>query len=349
VSRLGQGQHMGRRMTKDERERKPLTLEDGQALREQCPAIKNVTVWISYWQSPHNVRFQNNTVSGIDFRGAEANYPNVYANAAMKEGRFFTEPENDHRQNVAVLGQNAASALFGDLPAVGHEVRIDGSTFRVIGVFEKPKGSFGMNDEDRRVVIPYWTFRKEYAQADENSIRFQADQALLDNAVDQAREVLRRRRNVAYNAPDNFEINTSQQDVDSFNQIVGMVVLATVVLSSVGLLIGGVGVMNIMLVSVTERTREIGVRKAIGAKRSNILMQFLIEAVTLSALGGVIGVIFGAGLTFLLKYAVHMPAEFSASWVFAALILCAMIGIGFGIYPAWKAARLDPVEALRYE
>ena len=349
VSRLGQGQHMGRRMTKDERERKPLTLEDGQALREQCPAIKNVTVWISYWQSPHNVRFQNNTVSGIDFRGAEANYPYVYANAAMKEGRFFTEPENDHRQNVAVLGQNAASALFGDLPAVGHEVRIDGSTFRVIGVFEKPKGSFGMNDEDRRVVIPYWTFRKEYAQADENSIRFQADQASLDNAVDEAREVLRRRRNVAYNAPDNFEINTSQQDVDSFNQIVGMVVLATVVLSSVGLLIGGVGVMNIMLVSVTERTREIGVRKAIGARRRDITLQFLFEAMALTLAGGLIGVGAVESIVAAIRHFTELHAIVPWWAVSIGVSVSLFIGLVFGVWPAMKASRLDPVEALRYE
>ena len=165
----------------------------------------------------------------------------------------------------------------------------------------------------------------------------------------QFRDLLRRKRRLSNEKSDDFALFTSDYFLDLWNKISSLIFILMFAVASVGLLVGGIGVMNIMLVSVTERTREIGVRKAIGAKRSNILMQFLIEAVTLSALGGMIGVILGAGLTALLKYAVHMPAELSVFWMFTALILCALIGIGFGIYPAWKAARLDPVEALRYE
>src|SRR6266704_53488 len=171
----------------------------------------------------------------------------------------------------------------------------------------------------------------------------------VTEAVEEIRDLLRRKRRLSNEKPDDFALFTSDYFLDLWNKISSLIFILMFAVASVGLLVGGIGVMNIMLVSVTERTREIGVRKAIGAKRSNILMQFLIEAVTLSALGGIIGVIFGAGLTALLKYAVHMPAELSGFWVLTALILCALIGIGFGIYPAWKAARLDPVEALRYE
>jgi putative ABC transport system permease protein len=226
---------------------------------------------------------------------------------------------------------------------------IDGSDFLVIGVVEKPKGGIGMGDEDRRVLIPFSTFHKIYPMADELNIRMQAYPKVLDQAVDQAREVLERRRKVPYGGKDNFSIETAEQQVQEFHNIVGMVALAMVVLSSIGLLVGGIGVMNIMLVSVTERTREIGVRKAIGAKRSNILSQFLIEAVTLSGVGGVIGVLFGSSLSLLMRYGLRMPAVLSFFWIATALIMCALIGIVFGVYPAWKAARLDPVEALRYE
>jgi len=226
---------------------------------------------------------------------------------------------------------------------------IDGTDFQVIGVVEKPKGGFGMGDEDRRVLIPFNTFIKTYPSADEVNMRIQAYPGQLDAMVDQATEVLRRRRNVPYNGKNNFSIQTAEQSVAEFHNIMTMVYLGTMVLSAIGLLIGGVGVMNIMLVSVTERTREIGVRKAIGAKRNNILVQFLIEAVTLSAIGGVIGVAFGSGITLLLKYAARFPASLSVFWIVTALVLCALIGIVFGVYPAWKAARLDPVEALRYE
>ena len=348
VARFDQGPNNGRR-PREERMRKPFTLEDGDAIRQMCPAADAVTVWISQWEENHLVRYKDSRVTGIDFRGAFPNYPYVYANAAMKEGRFFTEAENEHREDVVVLGEDSAKALFDTLPASGKEILVDGSTFIVIGVFEKPQGGFGMNDEDRRVVIPYNTFRKMYPAAYENNIRIKAKQGQLDALVDEAREVLRRRRNVPNDKPDNFSITTSQEQVEQFHQIVGMVALAMIVLSSVGLMIGGVGVMNIMLVSVTERTREIGIRKAIGARRRDITWQFLFEAMALTSAGGLAGIVLTWGIVFLIRAATSMKAAVPMWAVVTGIAVSISIGLIFGVWPAFKASRLDPVEALRYE
>ena len=350
VSRFEQGPTVGRR-PKEERERKPLTVDDGEAIRASCPAVTGLTIWVSYWDVTHQVRYQGNIVSGPDFRGVDANYPSVYANATLKEGRFFTEGELEHRADVAVLGEDTAKALFGVLPATGREVLLDGgSDFRVIGVMDRPKGGFGSNDEDRRLLVPFETFKKIYPAAYEISIRFQAKQDQLNMAVDQAREVLRRRRNVPYDKPDNFSISTSEEQIQQFDQIVAMVVLATVVIASIGLLIGGVGVMNIMLVSVTERTREIGVRKAIGARKRDILLQFTLEAIILTASGGIIGILLGSVLVGAIPMLwPSLPAHMSMFWVIFGFTAAAAVGLVFGIYPAWKAANLDPIEALRYE
>ncbi len=265
VSRWDQGPH-GDTRPLEERLRKPLTLEDAEALKESCPAIKNVTVFITWWEKPHTVRTKAGEVSAIDFRGVQPNFAQVYANAAVLKGRFLSEGDDIHREKVVMLGENVAPVLFPGGDPIGKDVMIDGSDFVVVGVVEKPRGGFGMGDDDRRVLIPYNTFRKVYPGAYEHQIRFQAYPNMLDQAVDQATETLRRRRNVPYNGKDSFSIRTAQQEVEQFHSIMGMVALAAIVLSSVGLLIGGVGVMNIMLVSVTERTREIGIRKAIGAK-----------------------------------------------------------------------------------
>ncbi len=348
ISRFDQGPHIGRR-PKEERLRKPLTLEDGETIAEACPAVKNVAVWIGHWEEVHKVRYRDNEVTAIDFRGTFPSFALVYANATLQKGRFFTEAENIHREKLVVLGENVATSLFPSLEPVDREILIDGSPFRVIGVIEKPKGGVGMGDEDRRVLIPYYTFRKIYPAAYEHSIRIQARKGQLDIAVDQTREVLRRRRNVGYKQPDSFSIQTSHQAIEQFHQIVGMVALAMLVLSSIGLLIGGVGVMNIMLVSVTERTREIGVRKAIGARRRDITWQFLLEAMTLTGLGGVLGILLTGGLVVVIRRTTEMAAAVPLWAAFVGLGVSVSIGLIFGVWPAVKAARLDPVDALRYE
>ncbi len=348
ITRFDQGPHNGRR-PKEERERKPLTVEDAKALQDSCPAVKNVTVWIQLWEQAHTVRTKAGSVSSIDFRGVQANFGQVYANATTLEGRFIAEGDDLHREKVVMLGENIAPVLFPEGHPVGKEVLIDGSAFLVIGVVQKPQGGAGLNDEDRRVLIPYNTFRKIYPQAYENAIRIQAYEGQLDQAVDQAREVLRRRRNVPYNGKDNFSITTAQQQVETFHSIVSMVALATVVLSSVGLLIGGVGVMNIMLVSVTERTREIGIRKAIGARSADITWQFLLEAMTLTGAGGLIALILVNGLVLLVRVTLKWPGSVPVWAAATGILVSVSVGLVFGVWPAMKAAKLDPVEALRYE
>jgi putative ABC transport system permease protein len=269
-------------------------------------------------------------------------------------GRPFDQNDTDHRTPVVMLGYDTARILFPENAAnsIGQEVTLNGQLFTVIGTMEKRKQgiSGGANPEDNIAVMPVTTLRKLYPNKKDYVIFAKAsDPKMVSEAVEEMRELLRRKRRLSSDKPDDFALFTSDYFLDLWNKISGLVFLLMFAVASVGLIVGGIGVMNIMLVSVTERTREIGVRKAIGARRKSILAQFLIEAVTLSAIGGVIGVIFGSGLTLLLRYGLSVPATLSIFWIVTALVLCAFIGIGFGVYPAWKAARLDPVEALRYE
>jgi len=350
VQRFDQGSPGQNHRPKEERLRKPLTMEDGQALLGACPDIKQVAVSIFQWDVPHVARAHNIEVQATEFRGTFPAYLEVYSNATMQAGRFFTDAENIHRDNIAVIGQDAAKALYGSVhSSIGQMISVDGSEFRVIGVMQKPPAGLGTNDEDRRIVLPYYTFRKVYPAAVEIFIRFLAYPGKVDQAVDEAREVLRRRRNVAYDKPDNFFIQTNKGFAQQFGEMIQGTVLAVVVLSSIGLLIGGVGVMNIMLVSVTERTREIGVRKAIGARSGDITWQFLFEAMTLTGLGGLVGILLGSGLVLLIPVVSPMKAEITLWSVIVGFCVSVGIGLIFGVWPAVKAANLNPVEALRYE
>jgi len=348
VARWDQGPHSDRR-PKEERERKPLTLEDAEAIKEACPAVKNVTAFLTWWETGHTIRTKAGSVTAVDFRGVQANFGIVYANAATLEGRFISEGDDLHREKVVMLGENVAPVLFPEGNPIGKDVMIDGSDFQVIGVVEKPKGGMGLGDEDRRVLIPYNTFRKIYPGAYENMFRVQANANMLDQMVDQVTEVLRRRRNVGYSEKNSFSIQTAEQQVEEFHKIMGMVALATVVLSSIGLLIGGVGVMNIMLVSVTERTREIGIRKAIGAKSGDIIWQFLLEAMALTGTGGVIALLLVNGLVLLVRVGLKWPGSVPAWAAITGVVVSICVGLVFGVWPAMKASKLDPVEALRYE
>ncbi len=272
----------------------------------------------------------------------------------IDHGREFNDTDTEHRAPVVLLGYDTAKTLFpeGSAEAVGKEVTIDGQLFTVIGTMQKRRQglSGSSNPEDNIAIMPVTTLRKLYPNKKDYVIFAKArDPKVVAEAVEEIRDLLRRKRRLSNDKPDDFALFTSDYFLDLWNKISYLIFVLMFAVASVGLLVGGIGVMNIMLVSVTERTREIGVRKAIGAKRGNILLQFLIEAVTLSAVGGVVGVLLGAGISLLLRYGVHFPASLSLFWVLTALVMCALIGIVFGVYPAWKAARLDPVEALRYE
>ena len=348
-SHLPNGPHFGR-LSKEERMRQPLSYDDYLAMRDACNSCANVTVSL-FVDDLSTVRYKGEEVTGLDFRGTTGEFFSVYANAVVKQGRPFTEAENQHRVAAAVIGEDIANSLFPNVSPIDKTIVVNGHEFTVMGVFEKPKGGLGGPDNsDKRVVVPYWTLRKLYPNAKNHGVRIEAYPGRLAEAVDESRAALRRSRRVALGAPDNFNIDTADSLIENFHAIVGMVALAVMVIASVGLMIGGVGVMNIMLVSVTERTREIGVRKALGARRRDIVWQFLIEAMVLAATGGVAGVVIGYGISGLIRMVAQSLPTYVPIWaVFLSITVASSVGLFFGMYPAVKAARLDPVVALRYE
>ena len=269
--------------------------------------------------------------------------------AEMNTGRFLAETEDQHHMPVAVLGEDVYKSLFGSENAIGKKFLVAGHELEVIGVRKKPGNSLP-GQSDNQILLPYLTMRKIFPQAKENQLVVIAHDGQLAKAMDEMSVVLRMERRVPLNKPDSFWISSADQMVEQFRAVTSVVTLVTVVLSSIGLLVGGIGVMNIMLVSVTERTREIGVRKAIGARRSDIIIQFLTEAVVLTVLGGAIGMLFGWGVSQITRVLFpSLPTAVPLWAVGSGIAVSVSIGLFFGIWPASKAARLDPVEALRYE
>ena len=348
VFKMRMGPNFGGRSA-EERNRKPLTFENAVAIQDRCPSVEHVSPYLF----PNNfnggrVRYKGNDYFGPNLGGTDDGYLNS-GQAEMKTGRFFTETENLHHMPVAVIGEDVYKALFGAEDAVGKRIAVAGGEVEVIGVMNRPATSLPGQD-DNRVLLPYFTMHKLFPSAKENMLVVAAKQGHLPEAIDEIRAVLRQERHVALSAPDNFFISTADQMVEDFRSVTAMVTIVMVVLSSIGLLVGGIGVMNIMLVSVTERTREIGVRKAIGARRSDIILQFLTEAVVLTGLGGLVGMFFGWIVSQASHFAFPALPTMVPMWA-AGLGIVVSVGIGlfFGIWPASKAARLDPVEALRYE
>jgi putative ABC transport system permease protein len=269
------------------------------------------------------------------------------------EGRLYTDEEDQRGAHVCVLGHDTWEQLFGSEPAVGKEVAIESGLYTVIGVLDKRKQPFGSgkNPADNVILFPLGTFHNLHPEELDLWISLKYDDARNKALVEEEiRELLRVHRRVKTQADDNFEIFGPDSLTKLWSQLTSGLVAFMIAVSSVGLMVGGVGVMNIMLVSVTERTREIGIRKALGATKRTILTQFTTEAVTLCALGGVIGVVVGAIITWIIYFLpIGLPAALSTTWVLIGFSVSCAIGLLFGIYPAWKAANLDPIEALRYE
>jgi putative ABC transport system permease protein len=347
----------GSRPTAEMLARRQLTYDDGEAMKV-LPHVVAVDASQQYRspagkQGMFSVKYGSHKVQNTTLQGEGRDEPDVY-DLNIAQGRYFTDQEAQRAANVVVLGSDTAEELFGNDPAVGKEVEIEGDVFTVVGVFAPQKQPFGggKNPQDNSAHFPVFTFHKIHPEILDHWISVKYDDVKNKVAVeDEIRELLRRRRKVHADQPDNFAIFSSDALLTLWNQLTGGLFIFLVGVASVGLMVGGVGVMNIMLVSVTERTREIGVRKALGATRKNIMFQFTLEAVTLCALGGVMGILVGGLLTLTLKLIMGsvLPAEMSAAWSTAAFIVSCAIGLLFGIYPAWKAASLDPIVALRYE
>jgi len=344
---------IGVRPTSEMLARKQLTYDDMMAIG-QLPHVVAASASLQYTNYQFNegsvvAKFGQRKADNVSLEGDTPSNLMVY-DKVLTEGRFFTQEDQDRAADVTVLGSDVEQDLFGVNDPIGKEVVIAGRTFTVIGVFEKQKTAFGggKNPDDSFAYFPVTTFRKLHPEILDYWISAKFDDQKNKGLVtDEMRELLRRRRKVRNELPDNFAIFSSDSITKLWNNITGSLFLLMFGLSALGLMVGGVGVMNIMLVSVTERTREIGVRKAIGATKNTILLQFTVEAIVLCAVGGVVGIALGSMLALGIKMLIS--CQVSILWVIAAFLCSCGIGLVFGIYPAWKAANLNPIDALRYE
>jgi putative ABC transport system permease protein len=337
-----------------ERKRRPIKPEYADVIRRFSSTIEDVGMAL-YIPTAQGSNFITVKVPGFesDNLGLLGLTPNSaqLSPRGFDQGRFFTEAEDERSMHVAVLGFNIAQALFPDGNAVNRTFMMDGAEYTVVGVFEKAKGGFfGENAQDVVVEIPMRTAVSRYPNVDRYMITAKARTGMRKDAFEEVRALIRRTRRLNTDAPDDFALSTPDQIIQQFDNITGLIGLIAIAISGLGLLVGGIGVMNIMLVSVTERTREIGIRKALGARRFDIISQFLAEAVALTSTGGLLGILVSLALVTLVGALVpSLPSHVPGWAVLTALIVSMAVGLFFGVWPAMKAARLDPVEALRYE
>lgn len=340
----------GHQPSPEEIHRKELTIEDADAIRREAPSALLVSPF--YRKIAETVRYREHQSDSPLLFGATLYYEETQS-SYVTHGRFINSLDLEQRANVCVIGTDVVHSLFPYEEPLDKEMKIGGKPFRVIGVME-PLGNFFGQSRDNAVFIPLTTFEKYHPDPPFPEVVFvivvrPLSRAYVKPVIDEMTDILRRRRHVAPGEPSNFGISSQDALLDIYNQLTGATALVLTAISFVALMIGGIGVMNIMLVSVTERTKEIGIRKAVGATRFNILSQFLIEAVVLTALGGGAGLVLGEVASVLMDKYSPLPAFIPAWAIGVGFGISASIGIVFGLWPAWKAARLDPIEALRYE
>jgi putative ABC transport system permease protein len=323
-------------------------------IRQAAPDVRNVnTVGTRgfFFGDSNLITSGDHSVEKVIVRGAEPEYTEAIPLFAIDRGRFISAFDEEHARAVVVLGAAISESLFPNADAIGKTVRINGAVYEVIGVFEHDQGLFLGPGVDIFAIIPLSNFKKQYPEAKELILLFTVPKDVnVDMAQGEVIQVMRRLRRVPPEKDNDFELSSPDFLSNLWNQLTGALVILTTVISSIGLLVGGIGVMNIMLISVTERTQEIGVRKAIGARRADIRLQFLLEAVVLTLVGGIIGILIGSGVSTLVRTLVpSIPATLSYLWVTIGFVISVGVGLFFGYYPASVAANLDPIDCLRYE
>lgn len=348
ISKFKPGITFGNRPS-SERKRKDITFDDAKAILDYCPAITAIAPQNYYHaEGGNSAKYRDHEVRNPSLFGTLPDYE-VVNNTFVDKGRFFDDGDVKSRTNVAVLGFDVADKLFMGEDPLGKMIQVNSDKFLVIGVMGK-REMFGGDNENNTIAIPYGTFQKMYPEEKALWLAVKAiSPEAMPEAIDQVTELMRRRHGLKYNDPDDFAVFTQENLMEIWNTVTQAIWLVMIVISSIGLLVGGVGVMNIMLVSVTERTKEIGIRMAVGARRRNILWQFLIEAMALSGLGGILGIILGIAGGQIIGATTPLPAEVSPLWVVIGFGFSVGVALVFGIYPAARASKLDPIECLRYE
>ncbi len=331
----------------ESQKRKDIKMEDYHAVAEGCTHCKVVAATVGRFNG--NVKYEERNSTDTVIRGWTPSMTRVYDHEVVS-GRGLVQSDLDNHSAVAVIGADVVENLMGGVDPLDQEIRIDGQIYRVIGVGKKEGKTLGQS-RDNYVIIPITTWLKQYGS--QNSIRILAKSTDVGNemaaAIDEARIIMRSRRHDQPNEPDSFAIETNQNFLSIWANLSGTFFIVMIAIASISLLVGGIVIMNIMLVSVTERTREIGIRKALGAKRKDVLRQFLLESVTIASVGGLVGVIGGITLAKTVTLLIGMPSAIALWAVSAGLVLAASVGIFFGVYPARRAAMLDPIVALRFE
>lgn len=330
--------------------RKDLNLDDMKAIASGCPSCEEVGALA---QTGLKVKYRNQHLNDVEVKGITANMEKI-TDIITESGYSPTDFDVDHRRQVALIGWEIKDKLFGAIDPLGKEIKIGDDYFTVIGVAKK-RGSFLGENQDNYARIPITTFHKLFYEKGASWNYWfaifvkAADYKSVEKAQDEARLILRARRHLKYHDSDDFGIKSSETFMELWKSFTFAAFFVMIVISCIALLVGGIGIMNIMLVSVRERTKEIGIRKAVGAKRKNILWQFLAESATISVVGGLLGILAGFAIGKILSLAVHLPSSVELWSVIVGIIMSLSVGLFFGIYPAWKAAKLDPIEALRYE